>query len=359
MQAKTTPAAGADPDGAVARGRGFGHGKVILIGEHAVVYDQPALAAGLSLGVSAVALDGDGRLSAPSWGVDAKAGDGSAVGTAFAALLDRLGVAHGGSVGCAGVDVRVSGDLPARSGLGSSAALAIAVARAVAEARGCDAETARSAAGDAEAVFHGKASGIDLAVAASGGVGLFRRATGWRPVDVLQSMTLCVGLSGQGRDTRAQVEAVARLRERTPAVDGIFATLGQLAAAGEVALGRGDVDGLGRLLDVAHGLLAALRVSSPELETLVHGARAAGAVGAKLTGGGGGGAVIALAPGHEKDVLRRWKAAGFDGFLARIGAGDAADISLKAAGLSHAHHGAAAGTPEHAHHSPRSQGARS
>ena len=61
-------------------------------------------------------------------------------------------------------------------------------------------------------------------------------------------------------------------------------------------------------------------MSSPELETLVHGARAAGAVGAKLTGAGGGGAVIALAPGHERDVLARWRAAGFDGFLADIAA---------------------------------------
>ena len=342
-------------DAALVRGRGFGHGKVILIGEHAVVYDQPALAAGLSLGVSAAAFDGQGRLTAPGWGVEATAGDGSAIGTAFAALLRRLGVAHGDFAGAAAVDVRVAGDLPARSGLGSSAALAIAVARAVAEARGGDAETARLAAGDAESVFHGKASGIDLAAAASGGVGSFRRGTGWRPVEVLQSMTLCVGLSGQVRDTRAQVEAVARLRERTPAVDGIFVTLGQLAAAGELALGRGDVDELGRLLDVAHGLLAALRVSSPELETLVHAARAAGAVGAKLTGGGGGGAVIALAPGHERDVLRRWKAAGFEGFLARIGSGDAADISLKAGGLSHAQQAPV----EHAHHAPRPQGARS
>jgi mevalonate kinase len=67
-------------------------------------------------------------------------------------------------------------------------------------------------------------------------------------------------------------------------------------------------------------LLAALRLSSPELDALVHDARAAGAVGAKLTGAGGGGAVIALAPGHERDVLARWRAAGFEGFLAEIAA---------------------------------------
>jgi mevalonate kinase len=84
------------------------------------------------------------------------------------------------------------------------------------------------------------------------------------------------------------------------------------------ALAKGDVDGLGRIFDAAHGILAALRLSGPELETLIHAARAAGAIGAKLTGAGGGGAVIALAPGHERDVIKRWKAAGFDGFLAEI-----------------------------------------
>ncbi|HEY8925389.1 MAG TPA: hypothetical protein VIU64_13475, partial [Polyangia bacterium] len=95
--------------------------------------------------------------------------------------------------------------------------------------------------------------------------------------------------------------------------------LGALVAPAEHALAVGDIDDLGRLFDVAHGLLAALRVSSPELDTLVHAARAAGAVGAKLTGAGGGGAVIALAPGHERDVLARWKSAGFEGFSTGIG----------------------------------------
>jgi len=102
--------------------------------------------------------------------------------------------------------------------------------------------------------------------------------------------------------------------------DDILAALGKLADEAGAALGKGDVDGLGRTFDAAHGLLCALRVSGPELDALVHTARAAGAIGAKLTGAGGGGAVIALAPGHERDVLARWKAAGFDGFVAEIAA---------------------------------------
>ena len=291
--------------------RGFGHGKVILLGEHAVVYDQPALAAGLSMGVWADVTDGTGHLTAPDWRLHGRAGDATPLGQALSAILRRLDVDD--------VDVRIGGELPARSGLGSSAAIAMAVARAVAQARGRDPEAALAAATDAEVIFHGTPSGIDLAAAASGQIGLFQRGAGWRPVAVPQSMTLCVGLSGLQRDTHAQVGAVARLRQRTPQVESILVALGEVALGGKRAVEQGDVDELGRLFDVAHGLLAALRVSSLELDTLVHHARAAGAVGAKLTGAGGGGAVIALAPGHERDVLSRWAAAGFTGFIARIG----------------------------------------
>lgn len=294
----------------------FGHGKVILLGEHAVVYDQPALAAGLSRGLAAVAVPGTGRLTVPAWAVDVNARDASSpVARAFAAILTSLGASA--------LDVTVKADLPARAGLGSSAAFAISIARAVDSAvektGGSDASAVLAAATEAEKIFHGTPSGIDLAAAASGGVGRFERATGWRPISVLQPMTLCVGLSGRPRDTHAQVASVRRLRERTPGVRAVIETMGALVAEGERALGRGDVDELGRLLDVAHGLLAALRVSTAELEALVHAARDAGAVGAKLTGAGGGGAVIALAPGHERDVLRRWAEAGFQGFVATIG----------------------------------------
>jgi len=301
-------------------GEPFGHGKVILLGEHAVVYDQPALAAGLSRGLAAAAIPGTGRLMVPAWALDVNVRDtASPVARAFAAILAALGAAE--------LDVIVKADLPARAGLGSSAAFAISIARAVARARGgaCDAATILAAATEAEKVFHGTPSGIDLAAASSGEVGRFERATGWRPVTVLQPMTLCVGLSGRPRDTHAQVAAVRRLRERTPGVRAVIETMGALVGEGERALGRGDIDELGRLLDVAHGLLAALRVSTGELEALVHTARDAGAVGAKLTGAGGGGAVIALAPGHERDVLRRWNEAGFQGFVATIGANGAND----------------------------------
>jgi mevalonate kinase len=292
-------------------GDGFGHGKVILVGEHAVVHGHAAIAAGISAGVRAVAAPGAGRLRVPAWSLEAAAEDGGAVGRALAAVLDRFGAR--------GFDFEVDAGIPSRAGVGSSAALAVALARAAAHATGRhDPDLVAAAVSDAEAIFHGTASGIDAAAALTGAVGRFTRKDGWQPIPVLQTMTICVGLSGRPRDTAAQVAAVGRLRDRLPVADGVLALMGQLADDAQTALARGDVDGLGRILDTAHGLLAALRVSSPELDALVHDARAAGAIGAKLTGAGGGGAVVALAPGHERDVLARWRAAGFEGFLTEI-----------------------------------------
>jgi mevalonate kinase len=321
------------------RGAGFGHGKIILIGEHGVVHGQPALAAGLAVGVRVEATSGSGRLSVPAWSLSAEAGDGSPVGRALTAMLARLGASA--------LDFHADAAIPSRAGLGSSAAMAVAIARAAAVAVGVDGSAdagagaahddaasvrLRQAVDDAETIFHGTPSGIDAAAALGGGVGRFRRGEGWRPIAVAQSMRVCVGLTGRGRDTSAQVAGVGRLRERVPAVDKILALFGDLADAGERALAVGDIDGLGRLFDVAHGLLGALRVSSPEIETLVHGARAAGAVGAKLTGAGGGGAVIALAPGHESDVIARWRRDGFDGFVTAIGNPDSMPLA------DHGHH---------------------
>jgi mevalonate kinase len=301
-------------DGAEGTWQGRGHAKVILAGEHAVVYGHPALAAGLSVGIDVTARRGSGRLRVPAWGLDATAGDDSVVGRALAAIMRRLETPA--------LDFYADATVPSRAGLGSSAALAVAIARAAAAASGraSDDGAIDAAIEAAETISHGNASGIDAAAAKSGAAGRFSRADGWRPVPVLQGIRLCVGLSGRPRDTAAQVAAVARLRERLSVADDILAALGKLADDAAGALAKGDVDGLGRTFDAAHGLLGALRVSGPELDAMVHTARGAGAIGAKLTGAGGGGAVIALAPGHESDVLARWKSSGFEGFMAEIAA---------------------------------------
>jgi hydroxymethylglutaryl-CoA reductase len=300
---------------------GFGHGKVILLGEHTVVFGHPALAAGLPIGVSARVRPGSGQVSCPAWGLETRmgaeaAGDAGDVARALLQLCQALG-ADGRAL-----DVTLDAEIPARAGLGSSAAMAVAVARAVAARVGAakDEAAIEAAAGAAETVFHGTPSGVDAAAARHGGVGLYIKGVGWRPAELRQPIKLCLGFSGQPRRTADLVQAVGVLARRSPAARQVIETLAEVTRAGEQALAVGDIDNLGRLFDLAHGMLAGLRLSTLELERLVHGARLAGALGAKLTGAGGGGAVIALAPSHRLDVVARWKQDGFDSLVATLGA---------------------------------------
>jgi mevalonate kinase len=303
--------------------RGYGHGKVILVGEHAVVYGHPAVATGISAGISARAYPGAGRLTVPAWGLEVVAGDRSDSGRALVAIIRSLGARS--------LDFVVDAKLPAGAGLGSSAALAVAVARAAAAATGrpdSDPSIARAVA-EAEAIFHGNPSGIDAAASLSGRTGRFTRRQGWRHIRVERDLSLCIGLSGQRRDTATKIGAVARLREQGGVADEILAQLGELAENTVSALAGADTAALGGILTAAHRLLARLHLGSPEIDRLVEEARSAGAIGAKLTGAGGGGAVIALAPGREHDVLARWRRGGFAGFLAKVEAapGEAAAAS--------------------------------
>ena len=171
-----------------------------------------------------------------------------------------------------------------------------------------------------EKVFHGNPSGVDHTLAALGGIGLFNRATGLRRVPMRGALRLCIGDSGERASTREMVHRVARLRERLPAAtDQTIESIGAVARDGALALQEGDAKSLGNFMNLNQNLLAALLVSNERLEDLCAAARAAGALGAKLTGAGGGGCVIALAPGREDDVLAAWRAAGVDGRVVEVG----------------------------------------
>jgi mevalonate kinase len=285
---------------------GLGRGKVILLGEHAVVYGQPALAGALTRGVTATARPGPPRLVVPDWNLEASAAGDAPVDRAFAAILAATGAA---------ATVTARAEIPARAGLGSSAALAAAVARALCD----DEERVRAAVDAAERVFHGDPSGLDAAIALGGGFGTFTRAAGLVPL-AAPPLTLCIGDTAEPRDTRRLVASVRARVELDDAAAALVARLGALATAGARALVAGDLPALGATLDEAQGALAGLGVSTAGIEALCHAARAAGALGAKLTGAGGGGCVIALGPGREAAILDAWRAAGREGFVAEVGA---------------------------------------
>lgn len=292
------------------------HGKVILLGEHAVVFGADALAASLSPGATCEARPSPAGpvLSVAPWGSSFRPGDGSELGRAAGGLCAAMGA------GDAALSLTLH--LPGGGGLGSSAAMGVACARALAEMAGrrLDDDELLAHALGWERVFHGNPSGVDHTLAALGGVGLFSRADGLRRVPTRGALRLCLADSGERASTREMVDGVARLRGRRPeATDRTFEAIGVVARNGALALGAGDVKGLGELMDLNQNLLAALLVSTERLEDLCASARGAGALGAKLTGAGGGGCVIALAPGREERVLGAWRSLGVDGRVVEVG----------------------------------------
>jgi mevalonate kinase len=297
-------------------------GKVILLGEHAVVYGHPALCGALADGVTVESAPGRGTLRIPQWDVALDAADpmrdGHAVGRAYLALRGRLGLGLSSPV-----DLTVHFAVPTGAGLGSSAAMAVAVARALVAAHDLTVTPAliADAAMAAEQVIHGKPSGLDHTVALEGGFGLFTRARGLTAIAAREPVRLVIGHTGRERDTKGRVARVAELlAEREGEVRERFQAIEKLVQKGRAAVEGGSYGELGAAMNENQAHLRALDVSCPEIAALCRAAIAAGAAGAKLTGGGGGGCVIALAPGRETDVQRAWERAGHRAFVTTVGA---------------------------------------
>jgi hydroxymethylglutaryl-CoA reductase len=298
---------------ALSRARGEANGKVILLGEHAVVHGQPAIVVGLELGVriEVEPLDAGPR-RAP--------GGDPRLEQMIDAAAARLGIPAAASFA-----VAVGGELPVAIGLGSSAALCVALVRALAaasELRISPAEVAAHAHA-LEGIFHGTPSGVDSTAATYGGVLWFLAGPppAHEPIPLRRDLGLVIALSGTRHETG---RTVGGLRQRVAARPDVYRpvlqAIGALVVSARRALEEGDHELLGELMNMNHALLAACGVSTPQLEETVATARRCGALGAKLTGGGGGGAVVALAPGDPHDLAVALRERGCEAFATRIAA---------------------------------------
>ena len=292
---------------------GTAAGKVILFGEHAVVYGRHALALPIPDAVTvrverAAALS----VSMPEWGldraIDAAAGNG--VDALLGVVLDELGVDD------RGFRLHIRSRLPRAAGLGSSAAVAVAVIRAFSRFLDLGLADARvnEIAFACERIAHGTPSGIDNTLATYALPMLFRN-DGRLQIERLGAIAMppvVIACSGKGGLTSEQVAAVRARREHAvDTFDALFDVMDRLGREGVGLLRSGDYDALGESMNVAHGLLNAIGVSTPELEQMVTLARDAGAAGAKLTGAGGGGSIVAICPGAVDKVARALQDAGY------------------------------------------------
>jgi mevalonate kinase len=308
----TTPAKHPRPPFQPATGRG--NGKTVLLGEHAVVYGVPAIAAGISLGATARAEPAD-VCSIRIADRHAQVGDGSELARALAQVTGALATRP------YRIDVEV--DLPLGSGLGGSAAIGVAVARALLAAGGEPETEARvlEATSAWERVFHGNPSGVDAAAAYSGTCIWFTKAHGYEPVHVRVPLRLAICLAGPPASTKEMVDSVRQLGERRPDLLGkSLSGIESLVKNARLCIEAGDLSALGQLMNLNQMLLSGLFLSTPEIERACAVAREAGALGAKLTGAGGGGAVIALAQESTAPIEAALRAEGFTVFSTEIAA---------------------------------------
>ncbi len=318
-------------------GCGRAPGKAILFGEHAVVYGRPALAVPvMQVWAEAVVERGAAgsglTIEAEDTGERIVVQDAPAQQPLAAAV--RLALAW---LAMAAPDWRVviRSTIPIASGLGSGAAVAAAIVRALADAANSasrsgieasaghsgqweqpakasspDASRKRSAdrpqhvltpadlsalVYEVEKLHHGTPSGIDNTVIAYGQPVYFVRGQPPQPFAIGRPFTLVVADTGIRSPTRVAVGDVRRSWEREPArFEALFDQVAVIVEAARTAIAAGEPERLAPLMDENHTLLQEMGVSCPELDALVTAARSAGALGAKLSGGGRGGNMIAL-----------------------------------------------------------------
>jgi hydroxymethylglutaryl-CoA reductase len=303
---------------------GTGAGKVILLGEHSVVYGRHAVAAPIPLAIRARVeeIDEGVHLIIPAWGVEERMHLGRARKDSMQESLDvifeRL------DLGRPNVSIKVFPSIPRAMGMGGSAAIAVAVIRAIGNHFKLDLsdDCVNAIAFECEKIAHGTASGIDNTLATYGRFILFRKGEPAfrRPLSVPEPIPVVLGITGVESLTAKMVARVRAAWQRNETLyEHIFSEIDQLTMQGVEAIESNDLETLGELMNINQGLLNALQVSSPELEELIQVARDHGAIGAKLTGGGGGGTMVALCPDKPEKVATAMQQAGYQAIVARIG----------------------------------------
>lgn len=268
---------------------------MILFGEHAVVHGAPALALPIeALGVTAIARYRPGPLRVVTDVYSGPLTGAPELLEAPVAVVHAAIAAFG--LPTSGIELTVTAEVPHARGLGSSAAVAGAVVRALADLAEVELDQRGylDLVAVGERVAHGAPSGLDAEATAAAEPIIFEAGV----ARVLPSRTeavLVVADSGVAGRTRHAVASVASYLEHHPVRGAaLMAGLGALAQQGALDLAAGRREQLGARMSQAQGMLRELGVSSLRLDGIVDAAMAGGALGAKLTGGGQGGCVIAL-----------------------------------------------------------------
>ena len=293
-------------------------GKIILFGEHAVVYRRPALAVPVNdVQVTAtvsklMAVPGEIQIEAPGINLSSSLAALRAdhpLATAIKGTLSALSITR--PPACT---VRIESTIPVAAGLGSGAAVSVAVIRALSGflEQPLPDDKVNSLAFEVERIHHGTPSGIDNTVICYGKSIYFVKGMPLDFVHIGWPFVIIIGDTGIPSPTKETVGDVRRAWDRNPEpLEKIFGQIAIVVQEARQAIECGSISAMGPLMDENHSLLKELGVSSPELDRLTEAARGSGALGAKLSGGGRGGNMIALVDLSDADrVAQALKSAG-------------------------------------------------
>jgi mevalonate kinase len=281
-------------------GVGDAHSKLILVGEHAVVYEKAAIAIPFPLKARSMIEESSGTIIFES--------------AIYTGTIDSVPIKMKGISACIketlhylnqpfeGLRIGIHSSIPLGRGLGSSAAIAAAVVRSLFSFYGqkLSQKELFSLVQISEIYAHGKPSGIDMAAVGSEYPIWFQMGKETVPLNAAGPLYMVVADTGGIGDTRTAVENVREKYLLEPGkVQKSLDKIEEIAKAAKAALLEGDIYLLGKLLNANQAELMTLGVSDEGLDGLIKTARNTGALGAKLTGGGLGGCMIALASSLE------------------------------------------------------------
>lgn len=272
-------------------------GKVILLGEHFVVYGIEAVLCAIDRRITVETRTVGSGITILSGMGSARIEPGGSTDAALAPIAHIATEAVGEFGHGTGLEITVRSDIPPGVGLGSSSACCVAAAASI---TGVFAELSRDEilrrALEAERTVFGGASGADTAASTYGGAIRYSTAGGFDGLRV-RDLELVVANSMQAHSTGEMVRIVGRFREENrEEFDGLCARASELTGDALAALGRGDRAALGGAMSESQRMLEAIGVSNARLRRMTEVADRTG-LGSKITGAGGGGCIIALADG--------------------------------------------------------------
>ncbi|MCB0119092.1 MAG: mevalonate kinase [Anaerolineales bacterium] len=288
--------------------KSFAPGKIILFGEHAVVYNRPALAVPVDqVQVDVEVLDSDQPgvwIHAPVIDLQAELSTlppNHPIAAVILTVFQRFGIST-----FPNINVKIDSTIPVAAGLGSGAAVSVALVRALAGFldQAISNHDVNSLVFETEKLHHGTPSGIDNTVITYNMPVYYLKG---KPIETFKPgkpFTIVIGDTGVPAPTKESVGDVRRLWLRdSNRFETIFNEIAQISTMARHFIESGRPELLGELMNQNHEFLRQMTVSSPELDVLVYAARKADALGAKLSGGGRGGNMIALVEQAEAESV--------------------------------------------------------